>query len=195
MMPQKDGFEVCNTLKQDERTSHIPIILLTAKADLESKIEGLKRGADAYLAKPFNDSELRAHVENLLEQRRKLQAVFQSVTLFDHTRIENDFLKKLNTAIEANLSDAGYGLEQLCQLTTMSHSQLFRKIKALTGRSVVSYIRYYRLQKAHRFLVTTGLTIAEIAYATGFNDPNYFTRIFRREFGKSPTSIRNAGPY
>ncbi|MCB9264079.1 MAG: response regulator [Lewinellaceae bacterium] len=195
MMPEKDGFEVCNTLKQDERTSHIPIILLTAKADIESKLEGLQLGADAYLPKPFNERELNIRLKKLIELRRSLQERFGNNTaeLSAGGRafpLEDEFLRKVRQLVNDNLSDADYGIVQLCRALNMSRSQLFRKLKALTGKPTSLFIRSIRLQKAKQLLLDTGLNVSEIAYEVGFTSPAYFTRAFSEEFGVAPSGVR-----
>ena len=197
MMPEKDGLELCDTLKNDVRTSHIPIVLLTAKADIASKIEGLRKGADAYLPKPFNKEELFATLENLLEIRKKLQLRFQTLSpqleeeeIEAHT-IENAFLKEVRSQLEAKLSNAEYGVMHLSRDMKMSRSQLFRKLKALTGQSTALFIRSIRLQKAKELLSDPQLNVSEIAYEVGFTDPAYFTRAFGEVYGQSPTQFRS----
>lgn len=195
MMPEKDGFEVCATLKNDERTSHIPIILLTAKADVASKIEGLERGADAYLAKPFDKKELLVRLEKLIELRRKLQSRYLDRTmplpsLDKGLQIEDAFLQKVRDIMNQNLDDAQFDVPQLSKKMGMSRSQLYRKIKALTDQSIVAYIRSIRLQKGLELLQTSDLTVSDVAYEVGFTDPAYFSRAFSKEFGKSPMDIK-----
>lgn len=197
MMPKKSGFEVCETIKLDERTSHIPIIMLTAKADFESKIAGLKRGADAYLAKPFNQEELQVRLKSLIETRRKLQARYQ--TLSPQTpapepdmEMEDAFLRKVRAIIEENLSDSKLDVVTVARELTMSRVQFYRKIKALTNKSPSVFIRRVRLQNALHLLKTTDLNISEIAYDTGFSDPAYFTKTFREEFGATPSEVRRS---
>jgi signal transduction histidine kinase/CheY-like chemotaxis protein len=202
MMPLKDGFEVCDTLKNDVRTSHIPIVLLTAKADVESRITGLRRGADAYLAKPFDEEELRVRLEQLIALRRRLLERYQhAAAVLERTgaepsddpsfELEEDFLQQVRDLIQENLADPTFGNEDLCKALAMSRTQLFRKLKALTGMSVVTFIRFYRLNKARQLLLTTDLNISEVAYRVGFNDPSYFGRVFRREFGITPMECRD----
>lgn len=195
MMPQKDGYEVCEELKNDERTSHIPIILLTAKADNESRISGLKKGADAYLAKPFDKRELLVRLEKLLELRNKLQARYSSARKPSNknpiTEPEDQFVLKIHGAVEANLEDENFGILQLCQAVSMSRAQLHRKLKALTGRSTSSFVRLIRLNKAKALLSNTDLNISQVAYEVGFKDPKYFSRTFTEEFGEPPRDMRN----
>ena len=198
MMPEKDGLEVCDFLKNDERTSHIPIILLTAKATLEDRIEGLRRGADAYLQKPFNQEELFVQLKKLVELRRRIIRHFSAalktpspVTPDDpELEIEDAFIQKAREAVEANLSDEDFDVHRLCRALTLSRAQLHRKLTALTGMSATLFIRSVRLARAKELLSTTTLTVSEIAYEVGYKDPNYFTRTFTEEFGKSPSETR-----
>lgn len=203
MMPEKDGFEVCDTLKRDEKSSHIPIVMLTARADVESRLAGLRRGADAYLAKPFLEEELLIVTENLLELRRKLQSKYAKSALGDVPTgenaskevagvedVENVFLKKAIAHIAAKIDDAEFGNEELARKMLMSESQLHRKIKALTQQSLSIFIRSVRLRQGRTLLETTNLSISEVAYAVGYTDPAYFSRTFSAEFGFPPTSIR-----
>ncbi|MFN7115951.1 MAG: ATP-binding protein, partial [Saprospiraceae bacterium] len=201
MMPHKDGFEVCQTLKNEERTSHIPIIMLTAKADMASKLEGLERGADDYLAKPFHKEELLIRVRKLLELRQKLQRYYLAAAgLAEHLPLNKDipkldiiedaFVKKVRQIVEENLDNAEFTVEALCRAVVMSHSQLHRKLSALTGYSANAFIRYIRLNKAKELLHNPALTITAIAFDTGFNDPSYFGRVFKQEFGVTPQEWR-----
>lgn len=195
MMPQKDGYEVCEILKNDERTSHIPIILLTAKADQASRITGLRKGADAYLAKPFHRQELQIRLEQLIEIRRKMQERYAGLDpqeLNDKAYlVEDQFLQKVRRIVEENLSDADFGLAQLCRAVGLSRSQLFRKLKALTGKSTSLVIRSIRLQRARKLLQTTELNVSEVAYEVGFKDLSYFSRCFQEEYGESPRVTRH----
>jgi YesN/AraC family two-component response regulator len=205
MMPEKDGFEVVETLKNDERTSHIPIVLLTAKATVTDRIAGLRHGADAYLAKPFVEEELLVVAANLLETRRKLQEKYRNAdfgiqpaeaeivetqepkSVFD---LEDVFLKKTIALIDENLDDAEFGNTELSRKMLMSESQLHRKIKALTDQSLSVFIRSVRLRRGRALLQTSDLTISEVAYAVGFTDPAYFSRTFSAEFGIAPAAFR-----
>jgi len=201
MMPEKDGLEVCNALKNDERTSHIPIVLLTAKADVESRIAGLRRGADVYLSKPFHEEELRLNLANLLEQRKKWQDRFGKLDLTESTvespdlpradvEPEDAFLKKIRQHLTEHLADTTFDGPRLARAMLLSEVQLYRKIKALTGKSTAIYIRSVRLHKGLELLRSTTLTISEIAYDVGFDDPNYFSRTFSQEFGAAPSEMR-----
>lgn len=199
MMPKKDGFEVCETLKNDLRTSHIPIVLLTAKASIESRLQGLRRGADAYLPKPFHQEELFLTLANLAKLRQGLQNRYQSLKLetappdeeqSDDFQLEDAFMAKLLQTVEANLHDPRFGTNELCREIGLSRTHLHRKITALTNRSTSNFIRSVRLRKGQDLLSNTELNINEIAYEIGFNDPSYFTRKFVEEFGESPTHFR-----
>ncbi|MEZ4772570.1 MAG: tetratricopeptide repeat protein [Bacteroidia bacterium] len=195
MMPEKDGYELTETLKNDERTDHIPIVLLTAKADLDSKISGLEKGADAYLAKPFDKRELLVRLEKLLELRKKLQARYAQLP--DTTgeagmtsSPEHPFLQKFYGLVEEDLSNAELDMNQICQKLGMSRSQVFKKLKALTGKSATALIRSFRLQRGKKLLATTDLTISEVAYEVGFTSLNYFSVSFFEEFGERPSLFR-----
>jgi len=196
MMPLKDGFEVCQSLKTDPRTSHIPIILLPAKADHEARIEGLSRGADAYLAKPFHPRELFVRLEKLLQLRRTLQARYTDLQQATEPALayqqEDDFIQQVNASIHQHLHDHTFGLHELCQAIGMSRSSLYRKLNALTGLSVSRYIRRYHLHQARHLLLYSDLQVTEIAYEVGFSDPSYFSRTFTQEFGVPPRKIREA---
>jgi DNA-binding response OmpR family regulator/nitrogen-specific signal transduction histidine kinase len=189
MMPEKNGYEVCETLKQDLRTSHIPIILLTAKATQADKVAGLKYGADAYLTKPFDKEELSIRLEKLVEVRRQLQQRYANSPDAGQTAepgLDEIFLQKLREYIQANLSDAEFGVPQLAAAAHLSQMQLYRKLKALTGQTPSRFIRSYRLLQALELLKQGQLSVSEIAYKVGFTDPSYFSRAFQEEFRNNP---------
>lgn len=194
MMPGKDGFEVCETLKKDEHTSHIPIVLLTAKATDADRIEGLSHGADAYLTKPFNKKELFVRLEQLIKIRRQLHEKYSKVEISLAEKAEpageERFLKKAVSFIEQNLDDPGLNASILAKHLHMSESQLYRKLKALSGKSTAVFIRSIRLSAAKRLLESSEFNISEIAYQCGFNDPAWFSRVFKEEYGVSPSSFR-----
>ena len=199
MMPGKNGFEVCEALKNDERSSHIPLVLLTAKADIDSRLAGLRRGADAYLAKPFHPEELLLTLNNLLELRRQMQARYLDWATHEalpgenapgNADPENEFLKKLRAVVEENLSDANLDVEALCRKIGMSRTNLHNKLTALTGLSTTLYVRKLRLRRAQELLRTTDATIAEIAYEVGFNDPKFFSRVYTEEYSVPPSADR-----
>jgi DNA-binding response OmpR family regulator len=199
MMPEKNGYEVCETLKKDERTSHIPIILLTAKADVASKITGLRRGADAYLAKPFDKEELLVRLEMLAELRKRLRERYASLQPEVGSlqtgqgiefEMEDAFIQKVRMIVAEHYEDEGFTLPQLCQKVGMSRSQLFRKMKAIMDTSPSDFIRKYRLDKAKSLLENEAITVAEAAYQTGFKDPSYFSKLYQEEFGVAPSMSR-----
>lgn len=201
MMPCMNGLELCRTLKNDLRTSHIPVVLLTAKADMTSKLEGLEQGADAYLAKPFHQEELQLRIRKLLESRRLMQQHYLSAAgLTDGAVILKDipslsgfddaFVKKIRAAVDDHLDDPQFDVDKLCRGIAMSHSQVHRKLTALTGLSTTRFIRYVRLNKAKSLLQNPALSITAVAFDSGFNDPAYFSRVFKQEFGLTPQAWR-----
>jgi len=192
MMPGKDGFEVCETLKSDERSDHIPIILLTAKVTIEDRLTGLSHGADAYLAKPFNKEELFTRLDQLVLVRKKLIDKIQNKgfkALFKQ-RTKNpklQFLQKAKKLIHDDIGNSDFGSAELAKKLLISDSQLYRKIKAITGKSTAVFIRSIRLQYANELLLIADKTVSEVAYDVGFNDPSWFSRSFKDEFGFSPS--------
>lgn len=196
MMPKVGGYEVCKRLKEDERTSHIPVIILTALDDTDSKVKGLECGADAYLAKPFNGRELQVRVEQLLRLRKRLQEVYQQ-QMAKGERLQPDrssgkqaFLHRFQELVVSQLSNPGLSVPELCRELGMSHTQLHRKIKQLTGISTIQVIKSIRIEKAKELLRQTDLNISEIAYQVGYNDPSYFGRVFVKATGCTPTLYR-----
>ncbi len=192
MMPKMDGYELCRKLKTDERTSHIPVILLTARAGGESKVEGLETGADDYIIKPFDARELQVRVKNLIEQRRKLRERFrQEITLQPKeiaiTSMDEQFLQKAMAAVEKNLPDPEFSTDDFARQVAMSRMQLHRKLRALTDQSTHEFIRTYRLQRAAQLLQNHAGTVSEICYDVGFNSLSHFAKAFREQFGQSPS--------
>lgn len=196
MMPEKDGFEVTQTLKQDKKTSHIPIILLTAKATKQNKLKGLTYGADAYLMKPFDKEELLIRLEKLIELRNNLRQYYANKDFLEkekHEKTPNSesvFLNEIHDFITQNLVKNDLTVPQIAQVMSMSQVQVYRKLKALTDKTPTQYIRAIRMEKAMNLLKTTNLNISEIAYDLGFSDPNYFSRTFQQVYGQTPSSIR-----
>lgn len=191
MMPKIDGIELCNLLKTDERTSHIPIILLTALSSVEDRIRGLETGADDYIAKPFNRNELIARVKNLTEQRKLLQERFSKEVKIQPkdiaiTSADEKFLNNLISFIENNLADPDLNVDSLIEKINLSRSQLHRKLKALTGLSTTEFIRTIRLKRAAQLLEQHHGTIAETVYAVGFNSLSYFSKCFQKQFNMTP---------
>ena len=196
MMPEKDGYQVCDELKSNERTNHIPIVMLTAKADAGSRIEGLKKGADAYLAKPFDKEELLVRLAKLLELRQTLQARYTSgepVEIQEPTQELDEFIVKLNAFIHENMSRSDFNIAAICKEMIMSRSSLHKKVKALTGRSISLYVRLLRVQKAKVLLESTDMHVAEVGYEVGFADPAYFSKCFSDEYGVPPSTITRSG--
>jgi len=206
MMPVMDGFALCQRLKNDIRTSHIPIILLTARNELSSRMQGLKAGADAYLGKPFNKEELFIRVDQLIALRQRLRnsyqhlaqdpAIFSSEMQIQEkdepetNSLEYAFMQKVTEILEENLSDEEFGIGNLCDSLGMSRSQLYRKFSALTDTSVNAFIQNLRLTKARKLLRSTDLNVSEVAYDTGFKSPSHFSRVYSNKFGVSPSQER-----
>lgn len=196
MMPKMDGFEVCRRIKTDVRTNHIPIILLTARAAMEDKLMGLDQGADAYLVKPFEKTELLIRLNKLMEVRRVLQQKYSSALLNGQDQskaVDNPidvFMKKIEKAIIEGFQNEEFSVNELAEVVHLSRSHVHRKIKALTGMSTAIYIRKVRLQKSKELLQTTDLAISEIAYQVGFKSPVYFSQVFKETFGESPRKLR-----
>lgn len=196
MMPGMDGFEVCDTLKSDERSDHIPVIMLTAKVGFGDRLTGLSKGADAYLVKPFEKEELMIRLEKLLEIRQTLQQKYSSRFISKENTGSQEpnmmaaFLVKAEGVILEHLEEEDFSVDTLADAICLSRSQVHRKIKALTGQSTSIYIRLIRLQKAKELLTSEDLTISEVAYRVGFKSPVYFSQIFKKTFGESPTVSR-----
>ena len=192
MMPKMDGFQLCAKLKTDQRTSHIPVILLTAKASSQDKIEGLETGADDYIMKPFEPDELIARVRNLIEQRKRLHEYFQKKGVFEFdqakiTSIDKKFLQKAFDAINKNISNPSFGVEILAENLAVSRYVLYKKIISLTGVSPVELVRRIRLLRAVGLIENKFGNLSEIALEVGFNNPAYFSDCFKKQFGISPS--------
>ncbi len=205
MMPEKNGFEVCDSLKKEERTSHIPIIMLTALADTVNKVNALQKGADAYLSKPFHPEELHAQIQNLLLNRQKLQSFFQKnnnlsqaplLTLqapeILNQAIETNFLLKVQTNIQQELANGDLNGDFIARQLFMSRTQFYRKMKALTDQPVSIYIRNYRLHQAKALLEKGNEPIKQIAYQVGITNTKYFSRQFSETFGLTPSAYRKS---
>lgn len=195
MMPEMDGYEMCKLLRQDERTCHIPVIMLTARAAMEDKIQGLEAGVDDYLLKPFSARELMVRVQNLIELRRTLRERFRETTVIrpqDVTSvpIEQAFLEKVFAAVNAHLQDENFSVLQLARISGLSVSQLNRKLGALLDQPAGQLIRSVRLQRAAELLQQNAGTVAEIGYRVGFSDQANFSRAFKKQFGVAPGSFR-----
>jgi signal transduction histidine kinase/DNA-binding response OmpR family regulator len=195
MMPGKDGFEVTKILKKQEKTSHVPIILLTAKAGVENRIAGLETGADAYVPKPFSSDELHARIRNLIEGRKKLKEKYSRSLLVkpdvvSEPSMEEKFLLRVKAVVEEHLDDENFSVEELSKKVGMSRAQLHRKLIALTGKSASRFVRNYRLEHAYQLLQNKVGTVSEIAYRVGYSSPAYFTKCFTEDFGISPSQVK-----
>jgi len=192
MMPKMDGFEFCTKIKTDERTSHIPVILLTARAEQADKIEGLETGADDYISKPFDNKELNIRIKNLIEQRRKLRERFAKETNFltdniAHTSVDEKFVKRIIDIISQHIHISDFNIESLSLQAGMSRMHLHRKILGLFGQSPGDFLRTIRLKRGAELLKEKTGNISEIAYKVGFDSPAYFSNCFRQQFGLSPS--------
>lgn len=198
MMPVMDGLELTERLKTNTATSHIPVIMLTAKNLEEHRAEGYEHGADSYITKPFHSKVLLARIENLLRQRQLLKNLYQGTKEAEKEISEahledrdKQFLKQLQAIIQKNLSDSEFGVEDMGQQIGLSRVQLYRKVKAMTGSSVVDLLRKARLAKARRLLETRSMSVSEVAYEVGFSAPSYFTKCFKEEYGMLPGDVGN----
>lgn len=198
MMPVMDGLEFTKQLKTNTATSHIPVIMLTAKNLEEHRAEGYEHGADSYITKPFHSKVLLARIENLLRQRQLLKNLYQGTKVAEKEISEShledrdkQFLKQLQAIIQQNLSDSEFGVENMGQQIGLSRVQLYRKVKAMTGSSVVDLLRKARLAKARRLLETRSMSVSEVAYEVGFSAPSYFTKCFKEEYGMLPGDVGN----
>ena len=198
MMPVMDGLEFTEQLKTNTATSHIPVIMLTAKNLEEHRAEGYEHGADSYITKPFHSKVLLARIENLLRQRQLLKNLYQGTKEAEKEISEahledrdKQFLKQLQAIIQKNLSYSEFGVEDMGQQIGLSRVQLYRKVKAMTGSSVVDLLRKARLAKARRLLETRSMSVSEVAYEVGFSAPSYFTKCFKDEYGMLPGDVGN----
>ncbi|MBR9844769.1 MAG: response regulator [Algicola sp.] len=196
MMPVMDGFELTEKLQSNTATNHIPIVMLTSKAMQEDKIEGISSGADAYLTKPFQKQELLLRMQMLISKRQQLQASLTLDKLKVHSNQKApdknvEFLNEVIDVIHNHLEDSSFNATKLSKALAMSDSQLYRKLKAISNSSTSIFIRNVRLEKSKELLKTTHLSISEVAYATGFNDPNWFSKAFKETFNMSPTEFRS----
>ncbi|MEL6252409.1 MAG: hybrid sensor histidine kinase/response regulator transcription factor [Bacteroidota bacterium] len=196
IMPNKNGYEFCSELKTDSRISHIPVVLLTARFDEQSRIQGFKHGADAYLAKPFNPEELSIRLEQLLKIRQELQKRYQEPGWIGSREAvtpsqDDEFILQLKRVVEEHLDEEDFKVVDLCREMGLSRTQLHQKIKALTGRPTSHFVRSIRLHKARTMLQNANLNISEIAYSVGFSDPRYFSRTYAEEFGETPSRTRS----
>jgi signal transduction histidine kinase/DNA-binding response OmpR family regulator/sugar lactone lactonase YvrE len=193
MMPGMDGVELCRKLKSDRHTSHIPIILLTARHSSEQKIQGFEFGADDYITKPFNFEILQSRIRNLIHQRQLFQQHFQKhltvkASEVQITSLDEKFIKSAVETVERNISNTNFSVEELSRLMAMSRVLLYKKLLSLTGKSPIEFIRSIRLQRAAQLLEKSQCTVSEIAYQVGFNNPKYFAKYFKEEYHILPSA-------
>ena len=194
MMPEMDGITMLQKIKEDQRSSHIPVVMLTAKADIASRLEGLERGADAYLAKPFNAEELLVQLRNLIRTRRLLFERYSAMDSLPQTddralQMEDDFILRVREIMELHLDDENFGIIRLCEEIGMSRAQLYRKFKVLTDKTVNDYLRDYRLHRAKCLLESTRINVSEAAYRVGFKNLSHFSRVFTETYGINPSGV------
>ena len=209
MMPQKNGIEMTQELREEIATSHIPIVLLTAKSTIESKIEGMKLGADDYITKPFSAAYLKARIFNLLEQRKKLQVLYcasllplateqqateqtEKSSLPSLSPNDQKFMDKVMKAIEKHLDNGDLMVEDIASEVNMSRSVFFKKLKTLTGLSPVEFLREIRMKRAAQLIETEEYSMAQIAYMVGLNDSHYFSKCFKQQYGITPTEYKES---
>ena len=208
MMPGIDGLEVCRRLKENVATSHIPVLMLTACAMDEQRVEGYRSGAEGYLSKPFNSEVLKARISNLIESRQRIKALWQSEnnkevssdqekstetqksSSSSLTKIESEFYQRFLQHFTEHMSNPELGMDDLASAMGLGYSQLYRKIKSLTGHRPVELIRLLRLEKARELLLSTEKTISEISYEVGFSTPAYFTKCYREHYSETPSDTR-----
>ncbi len=196
MMPKMDGMALCKKLRDDEYTSHIPVIMLTAKAGQENKIEGLEIGADDYLTKPFDRKELLVRINNLIHQRQELRKKFSREIVLQPRNInissmDEQFLNKVENVFEKKLSDEKFGVPQMQNILGMSKTQLHRKMKALTDQAPGEYLRNFRLRRAAQLISGKSDSVTQIAYSVGFNNLSYFIKCFKELFGVTPSEYNH----
>jgi len=196
-MPVRDGIELCNTLKTDQRTSHIPIILLTAGSGEEHELKGLQSGADDFVTKPFKLRLLERRVQNLIDTRRALRSRYSQELVLKAkdiaiTPTDEVFLENVQQVLDDQLSDAGFNAGKFASAVGMSRMQLHRKLTAITGLSTTEFIRSQRLKQAIRILKNSDATVNEVAYTVGFNTPSYFIKCFKEAYGKTPVEYSRA---
>jgi len=195
MMPEMDGIELCKMVKTDINISHIPFILLSAKSNIESKIEGLQTGADDYIPKPFHPDILKLRVQKLIEDQRRLIEKFKvdgGIIIpknIAKNPLDEKFLQHIIDSIKANMGNDEFSVEELGSMVAMSRSNLFRKLKAIIGQTPIEFIYYIRLKHAMELLLERKMNVSEIAYEVGFKNPSSFSKSFKKQFGKSPSDF------
>jgi signal transduction histidine kinase/DNA-binding response OmpR family regulator len=194
MMPRMDGIDFCKKIKTNEETSHIALIMLTARSSQKNKLEGLETGADDYITKPFNSNELLLKIRNIIERQNKFREKFNSSLQLEPsnvkiTSVDQKFLKRVIEIIEDNLDNPEFNVEMFSRLVGMSRVGLYNKLKALTNHSVQEFIFVIRLKRAAQLLKESGMSITEITYQVGFKDPSHFSKLFKKQYGMSPKAF------
>jgi YesN/AraC family two-component response regulator len=196
MMPVMDGMELCRTIKHDKHTSHIPVILLTARSAAEPRLEAFQAGANDYVTKPFSFEMLQSRIRNLLAQQEAMRKLFQkqvevNPSEISITSVDEQFIRQAIETVEQHISDPAFSVEDMGRALHMSRVALYKKLLALTGKSPLDFIKTIRLKRAAQLLEKSQFTISEIAYEVGFNNPKYFARTFKKEFGVLPSEYAN----
>jgi len=195
MMPEMDGMELCNKLKTDINTSHIPVILLTAKAGDDAHVEGLYSGADAYIQKPFNEEVFKANIKNLLKQRQKLKELFQknhsdNYEFPDTNKLSKTFIDSVISIVHEHMSDPEFSVDILVDKINLGRTVFYKKIKSLTGLTANEFLKEIKLNRAYALLEKTDLNVSQVCYQVGFQSPKYFTRVFKEKFNIAPSLVR-----
>jgi DNA-binding response OmpR family regulator len=195
-MPLMNGIELCEKIKQDPRTKHIPVVLLTALTGEEQQLRGLETGAAHYLTKPFNFEILVSKIKNLLREQQSLKQVFTKQVAVKTTDVQVEdpgqkFVQDALSIVEKNISNAGFSVEELSRALLLSRAAVYKRLFVLTGKTPIEFIRTLRLQRAAQLLEKTNMTVAEVAYETGFNNPKYFSKYFKAEYGKLPSAYQS----
>ena len=192
MMPEMDGIELCKKIKSDKNTSHIPVILLTGRTSNKKRIEGFEYGADDYITKPFSFEILESRIKNLIHQRDLIRKSFQkkfelTPSEIQITSLDEKLIKKALQVVEANIADPDFSVDKLSREIGMSRVHLYKKLTSLTGKSPIEFIRIIRLRRAAQLLEKSQMSVSEIAYQVGFNNPKYFTKYFKFEYKILPS--------
>ncbi|MEL7123657.1 MAG: response regulator, partial [Bacteroidota bacterium] len=196
MMPKLDGVMLCQIIKNDPELNHIPFILLTAKSSVDNQLEGVSSGADYYFTKPISLRILQATIQNLMESRKKMKSLYMK-NAFKKAREmavndkEKSFMNEFISIIEKNIERTDFDVDQLCKEIGMSRTKLYNKVKSITGKSVGELIRGLRLKRAAQILASEDTSIVQVMYRVGIQSQSYFTKSFKKEFGKTPTQFVN----
>jgi DNA-binding response OmpR family regulator len=202
MMPEMDGIELVKVLRDDIKTSHLPIALLTAKSSVEDQIAGTEAGADLYFPKPFNLKLMDLKMKQFLESRQKLKDTYASNVFAEsrelvRTQKDKEFLERFVELVDENIDNNDFTIDQICREMSIGRTNMYKKIRSLTGQSMGEFIRGLRLKKAAKILITEDVSISEVLYRVGINSNSYFTKSFKSQFGMTPTEFihQNVGKY